>query len=95
MNECSGFVNIYRSGWFHRADKPCAYNRHPGDIYPTKEEAMRDIEPKELYVTTVPIAWQEAGDVRPNPVESVPEPLFKQRSQMRQQYGFAAGDFPS
>lgn len=74
-----GFVNIYRSGMFHREGKPTAYNRHPGDIYPTQDEALQDIDPRaaHLYVCTVPIAWAEPMKVQPNPRDSVPKRVSK------------------
>lgn len=40
----TGYVNIYRSGFFHRIGKPGCYDRHPGDIYETQEAAINDVE---------------------------------------------------
>jgi hypothetical protein len=70
-----GWINIYRSGIFHRIGKPGAFDRHPGDIYPTEEAAIQDIEPRSHYITTVPVEWSEEGCVECNPPTSKPTPL--------------------
>jgi hypothetical protein len=59
MALCKGWINIYRSGFFHTPGKPGAYNRHPGDIYATEATALADIKPRRFYVTTIPIQWEE------------------------------------
>lgn len=38
-----GYMNIYRSGYYHRKGKPKAFDRHAGDIYPTVAAALEDI----------------------------------------------------
>lgn len=78
-----GYINIYRSGIFHREGKPGAFNRHPGDIYPDKETAIADIEPRSHYVTTVPIEWEETdcAGCEANPPTSEPVPLAITRNQ--------------
>jgi hypothetical protein len=70
-----GFCNVYRAGWFHRAGKPLAFDRHAGDLYPTRESAVADISPASHYVDTVPVSWMEPGAVLANPAHSEPIPL--------------------
>lgn len=59
MPKCRGYVNVYRSGFFHTTGKCGAYNRHPGDIYATEDDARRDVHPRSHYIGTVPIEWEE------------------------------------
>lgn len=73
-----GYVNIYRSGLYHRAGKPGAYDRHPGDIYPTEAAAVADIRPRSHYIATCPVAWEEAAPLAVNAPES--EPSFKRKA---------------
>jgi hypothetical protein len=68
MAKCVGYINIYRSGFFHKAGKLGAYDRHPGDIYATKHAAERDINPWSHYVTTVPVTWEEPSMPPANPM---------------------------
>lgn len=70
-----GYINIYRSGWFHRAGKPQCFDRHSGDVYPTYDAAVRAVSPRSHYVCTVPVVWHDAPNLRPNPAHSVPVPL--------------------
>lgn len=74
---CAGWINIYRSGFFHTAGKPGAYDRHPGDIYATEADARADISPASHYVATVPVSWQEAvvPPVNPRVNEELEIPL--------------------
>lgn len=74
---CTGWINIYRSGFFHTAGKPGAYDRHPGDIYATECAARADISPASHYIATVPISWQEAvvPPVNPRVNEELEIPL--------------------
>lgn len=60
-----GFVNIYRSGHWHKPGKPGAYDVHGGDVYATAMAAFNAIEQPHLYLTTVPVEW-EGEDLRPN-----------------------------
>lgn len=76
-----GFINIYRSGFFHREGKPGMFNRHPGDIYPTREAAMVDIHPSSHYIDTIPIEWEEEVRVALNAQDSTPIPLSYSRKQ--------------
>lgn len=87
----TGFINIYRSGVFHRIGKPDTFDRHPGDIYPTPELAKRDIEPASAYLCTVPVEWDDPEDTQPNPADSKPIPLFLTRPSMMQQKEVAHG----
>lgn len=66
----TGWMNIYRSGFFHRLGKPRDFNRHAGDIYET-----RAIDPPDYYVDTVAVHWSDIEDVKPNAADSVPVPL--------------------
>lgn len=68
MARHQGYVNIYRSGYFHSCGKPGAFDRHPGDIYPTREAAEGDITPRSHYIATVPVEWEEEEHVTANPV---------------------------
>ncbi|NDZ17557.1 hypothetical protein C7T35_23115 [Variovorax sp. WS11] len=76
----TGYINLYRSGWFHRQGKPSAFDLHAGDVYPTLESAQRDIEPRTHYLATVPVRWQSDQDMAPNPADSVPVPLSVSRA---------------
>lgn len=72
------YINLYLSGFFHRANKPEQFNVHPGDIYPSAEAAMRDVYPQELYIGTVPVHIPtELQHVlgQSNPYNAVPIPL--------------------
>lgn len=82
----TGWMNIYRSGWFHRANKPNMYDRHPGDLYPDYDAAIADIAPKELYVTTVEVQWLEPVKVPVNPPDAVPVGLAVTRAHLRQEF---------
>lgn len=79
-----GWINVYQSGHFHRLNKPCCFNRHGGDIYPTREAALKDIEPPSHYVDTVEIEWVDVKDVQPNPSEATPVPLSQTRQRFYQ-----------
>jgi hypothetical protein len=76
----TGYINLYRSGWFHRQGKPGAFNLHAGDVYPTLESARRDIEPRTHYLATVPVCWQADQEMTPNPGNSTPIPLSVSRA---------------
>lgn len=58
MQRVIGFINIYRSGLYH-TEKDGAYNRHGGDIYPTREMAEGAIHPKTHFIDTIPVVWIE------------------------------------
>lgn len=70
------YINLYRSGYFHRKGKPHTLNMHGGDCYATEADAKRAIFPQSHYVATVPI--MVAADVElfePNSVNSIPQPI--------------------
>ena len=82
MKPMTGFINIYKSGHYHRQGKPGAYDRHPGDIYPTYEAAVGDIDQAavHLYVGTAPVTWIETDDgLTVNPPDSEPVPIRQTR----------------
>ena len=62
-----GWMNVYKSGFWHKAGKPTAYDRHAGDIYPTEVAAFDAIEQPQLYVATVPVHWEEPTVPHINP----------------------------
>jgi len=70
-----GYMNVYRSGYFHREGKPGGYNRHAGDFYPTEAAAKADIEPLSHYICTVAIEWPEEAQIEVNAADSKPVPL--------------------
>lgn len=65
--QIKGWMNVYRSGHFHKAGKPGAFDRHAGDFYATEEAARADIAPRSHYVATVPISWPD-DVIAANPV---------------------------
>lgn len=74
------FMNLYRQGWYHRAGKPGTMRFHGGDLYPTREAAVADIDPAAPYIGTVPVtvsmaSLPEVGMIEPYPAESSPIPL--------------------
>lgn len=71
----SGWMNVYRSGWFHRQGKPGDVNRHGGDLYMSLQEAMSQIDPVSHYVATVPVQWHDEPGLEPNGPDSEPLPL--------------------
>ena len=74
------WMNVYKSGWFHREGKPLTLDRHAGDFYETREQAIKDIEPASHYIATVPFIYDEPDeDLRANPADSVPTPLSVSR----------------
>lgn len=84
---CVGWMNIYKSGYFHRAGKPGMYDRHPGDLYPTRESALADVDPRaaHLYMTTVKVVWYEDRPPHVNCVNSVPVPVAESRRKLAKQ----------
>lgn len=49
------YVNLYKQGFYHRAGKPSTLSIHPGDMYPSREAAVADINLDAPYVGTVPV----------------------------------------
>ncbi len=76
-----GYINIYKSGFFHRCGKPTAFDRHAGDIYATEAEAKADIHPPSAYIATCPVVWTDDEPVQPNPLDSKPIALSVTRIQ--------------
>jgi hypothetical protein len=74
-----GFMNVYRSGYFHRSNKPHTCNRHAGDFYLSREAALADIDPPSHYIDTVPISWDDPEVLVCNPSDSKPIPLSQTR----------------
>jgi hypothetical protein len=83
----TGWMNIYRAGFYHRAGKPGVYDRHPGDLYPTREAALADIEPRHLYVGTVSVSWWEDAQPHTNSASSVPVPVATSRRILARERG--------
>lgn len=84
-----GWMNIYRSGHFHREGKPNTYDRHAGDIYASREEALAQIDPPSHYIDTVAFGWMDEEDIQVNPPESVPVSLSASRKAFQEQYALA------
>ncbi len=82
-----GYMNIYQSGHFHRAGKPNMYDRHPGDIYPSYEAAVADVDPPNLYLCTVKVTWYEDIKPVPNGADSKPIPLSVSRRMLKDHQG--------
>lgn len=79
------FINVYKSGYYHRMGKPNQFNCHPGDLYPTHAAAFADVDPAaaHLFLGTffVAIPWDVLGQV--NAEDSVPVPLSVSKRQLR------------
>lgn len=80
MAQISGFMNVYRSGWFHRLAKPGTCDRHGGDLYLSEAAAKADIHPLTHYIATIPVSWEDPETLSCNPQESKPIPLSQSRS---------------
>lgn len=84
-----GWQNIYRSGYYHRCGKPGMYDRHPGDLYPTRKAAEADVDPPAQYVATVKVVWYEDKQPHVNCAQSVPVPIAESRRRLhREPAGF-------
>jgi hypothetical protein len=85
----TGWVNVYRSGYYHRAGKPNMFDRHPGDLYPTRAAALADIAPeaRHLYVGTSPTTWWEDCEPHVNSACSRPVPVISSRRQLARESG--------
>lgn len=79
-----GWQNIYRSGYYHRCGKPTMFDRHPGDLYPTRAAAEADVDPaaRHLYVATTKVVWYEESEPHVNSETSVPVPLSESRRKL-------------
>lgn len=69
------WMNIYRSGFFHREGKPLTLDVHSGDFYDTEELAKAAIDPPSHYRGTVSFEWDDVENIQTNPADSVPTPL--------------------
>lgn len=87
-----GYINIYRSGYYHRCGKPHTFDRHGGDIYATPCQALAAIEPRELYCATVPIEWDEKNSPCENGPFSIPVPLSQSRRELALQQSEGGAD---
>jgi hypothetical protein len=77
------YINLYRSGWYHRQGKPDTTNLHAGDVYTSERLALENAEPDKGYVTTVPFEVDFPGTVLSNPSTSAPVPLSVSRTGQR------------
>lgn len=78
----SGWCNLYLQGWYHRAGKAGTMTLHPGDLYPSKEAALADIDPAAPYVGTALVQWvhpKGAEEPAVFPEGSAPVPLSVSR----------------
>jgi hypothetical protein len=73
------WMNIYRSGHFHREGKPLTLDCHSGDFYDTKEQAIEVIDPPSHHLATVSFEWDDPTGMVLNPANSVPVPLSVSR----------------
>lgn len=74
------WMNVYRSGWFHREGKPDTLDCHAGDFYETREAAEAAIDPPHHYVATVSFELTAAPALlRANAADSTPVPLSESR----------------
>lgn len=73
------WMNVYRAGFYHRANKPGCLDIHAGDFYTSEESARRQAGPESHYLGTVSFEW--TGEVlHENPDGSVPVPLHVSRA---------------
>jgi hypothetical protein len=79
------YLNVYQSGYYHRRGKPGQYNCHPGDLYPTYDGAVEDVDPsaRHLYLGTFEVNIPAALLGPCNPPDSVPVPLSQTRRELR------------
>lgn len=75
-----GYMNLYKSGFYHRTGKPDGnINVHGGDVYLTFAEAASAAEPDKGYLTTVSVEYYADVKPVPNAVDSEPVPLSMSR----------------
>lgn len=82
----TGYMNVYRAGWFHRENKPNGFDRHAGDFYATRELAMADIDPPSHYIDTVEVQWEDYEVVTTNASDAIPVPLGVSRKAYKALY---------
>lgn len=73
------FINVYRSGVYHRQGKPHTCNMHGGDLYATRHDAIEAIEHDKGYITTAPVVVDLPALAYVNPEGSEPTPLSDTR----------------
>lgn len=78
------YLNVYRSGTYHRQGKPGHCNIHGGDFFTTLYDALTHAESANGYVTTVEvdIPVPEGYHIVRNPDNSVPTPLHMTRGNL-------------
>lgn len=79
MTKRTSWMNIYKSGYFHRKGKPDTLDVHAGDFYDSYEQAIKEIDPPSHYVATVPFEWEDVEGITVNPSDSVALPLSATR----------------
>ncbi len=72
MTKRTSWMNIYRSGYFHREGKPLTLDCHAGDFYDSEERAKAEIDPPSHYIATVSFEWDDVDGITENPADSVP-----------------------
>lgn len=64
-----GYINIYKSGFYHKPGKPGAFDLHPGDIYFDRESCLEQARPKShVVLVAVPIEFTLESFPHVNPV---------------------------
>lgn len=54
-----GWINIYRSGFWHPRGKPGAVDLHGGDVYMSRADALKAIAPMSHYVDTIAVDFRD------------------------------------
>jgi hypothetical protein len=76
-----GYMNLYRSGFYHRKGKAGACDAHGGDVYLDYADAVAQAEPDRGYFATIPIQWDAEDPIARNPDDSVPIPISVSRKE--------------
>lgn len=69
------YINLYRSGYWHRQGKPGTCNVHAGDVYDDFDTALRAIEPGKGYIDTIRLEASLPFPLFVNPADAEPTPL--------------------
>lgn len=73
------WMNVYRAGYFHRANKPGCLDMHAGDFYTSEASARAQASPMSHYIGTVSFQW--VGPLQhENPPDARPVPLHVTRA---------------
>lgn len=80
------YINLYRSGYYHRQGKPLTTNLHAGDVYDNERTAKENAEPDRGYITTVPFEVDLPGPVYVNGEGSIATPLSVTRQSWNDSY---------